>query len=140
MIQVSDINKLKDVKAAKIKKASSGADFSSYLQDVMQTSAEDGIAASAVLSGTGALLAAQTVGADEERQRRQQQVKRGQSLLERLDEIRSGLLRGYISKDRLIEISRFVKEKKFEAEDEALNQIIAEIELRVEVELAKLMK
>lgn len=140
MIQVSDVNKLKDIKTAKVKKASSGVAFSSYLQDIMQSASDEGVTASAALSGTGALLAAQSVGEDEEKQRRQQQVKRGQSLLERLDEIRNGLLRGYISKDRLIEISRFVKERKFEAEDEVLNQIIAEIELRVEVELAKLMK
>ena len=71
---------------------------------------------------------------------RRQAVKRGFSLLEKLEEIRDALLLGYISKDRLIEISRFVKERKTDAEDEGLNGIIAEIELRVEVELAKLTR
>jgi uncharacterized protein YeaO (DUF488 family) len=45
-----------------------------------------------------------------------------------------------ISKEKLIEISRFVKERKFDSSDENLMQILGEIELRVEVELAKLIK
>ena len=60
--------------------------------------------------------------------------------MEKLEEIRDGLLRGYMSKERLIEISRFVNERKLEAQDSRLNDIIDEIELRVQVELAKLMK
>ncbi len=47
---------------------------------------------------------------------------------------------GVISKEKLIEISRLVKDKKFHSEDPRLTEIIGEIELRVEVELAKLMK
>ena len=50
------------------------------------------------------------------------------------------MLAGYISKDELIELSRMIKEKQFETQDEKLKEIIAEIELRVEVELAKLTK
>jgi len=61
-------------------------------------------------------------------------------LLDKLEEIRQALLGGYISVDRLIEISRFVKEQDFGSSDSRLNEIIAEIELRVEVELAKLTK
>ena len=45
---------------------------------------------------------------------------------------------GYISKDELISIARMVKEKQQESSDEKLQEIMAEIELRVEVELAKL--
>ena len=62
------------------------------------------------------------------------------TLLEKLEEIRDGLLLGYISKDKLIEISRYVRETKINTADEKLAELIGEIELRVEVELAKLMK
>ena len=72
--------------------------------------------------------------------RRRQVLKRGYSLLEKLEEIRDALLMGYISKDKLIEISRFVKENKNATDDEKLNEIIEEIELRIEVELAKLTR
>jgi len=139
MIQVGDVNKLKDTSTSKTKKTSSGGNFSEYLRDVMQSSGEN-ISGTNTLSVANAIFATQMVGEEEERELRKKQLKRGQSLIEKLEEIRDGLLLGYISKDRLIEIARFVKERKFEAEDEKLNDIINEIELRIEVELAKLMK
>ena len=92
------------------------------------------------MSAADAIFAAQMIGAEEEKQLRKKQIKRGETLLEKLEEIRDGLLRGYMSKERLIEISRFVNERKLEAQDSRLNDIIDEIELRVQVELAKLMK
>ena len=67
-------------------------------------------------------------------------MKRGQTLLEKLEEIRDGLLMGYISRDRLIEISRQVKDNRYQSDDPRLQETLSEIELRVEVELAKLMK
>ena len=60
--------------------------------------------------------------------------------VEKLEEIRDGLLMGYISRDRLIEISRQVKDNRYQSDDPRLQEILSEIELRVEVELAKLMK
>ena len=57
-----------------------------------------------------------------------------------LEEIRDGLLTGQIDKEKLIEISRLVKQKDVESNDERLKEIMQEIELRVEVELAKLMR
>ena len=80
------------------------------------------------------------VDADEEKEVRKKLIKRGQTLLEKLEEIRDGLLMGYISRDRLIEISRLVKDNRYQSEDPSLQEILGEIELRVEVELAKLMK
>ena len=60
--------------------------------------------------------------------------------LDKLEEIRDALLTGYIATDKLIDISRMVKEKQAETSDPKLQEIMAEIELRVEVELAKLTK
>ena len=87
-----------------------------------------------------AIFATQMVDGEEEKEIRKKLVKRGQTLLEKLEEIRDGVLMGYISRDRLIEISRFVKDNKFQSSDPKLQEILSEIELRVEVELAKLMK
>lgn len=140
MIQVSDINKIKDNSLGKVKKTSSGGNFSAYLQDVMQTSAEESISGTAPLSAADAIFAAQMVGEEEEKELRKKQIQRGKTLIEKLEEIRDGLLRGYLSKDKLIETARFVRERKMESQDDKLNELIAEIELRVEVELAKLMK
>ena len=139
MIQVSDVNKIKNTTTKKTNKSSSGGGFSSYLRDVMGTPSES-IMPMGGVSVTDAIFAAQMIGDEEEKELRKKQLERGKTLLEKLEDIRRGLLSGYIAKDRLLEIVRFVKEKKFEAQDERLNEIIAEIELRVEVELAKLMK
>jgi len=139
MIYVADVNKVKDTNTSKTKKTSSDGNFSEYLRGVVKNT-EDGVTGTTTISVAGAIFAAQMVGDEEEQELRKKQIKRGQSLLEKLEEIRNGLLLGYISKESLIEIARFVKERKFEAQDERLNEIISEIELRVEVELAKLMK
>ena len=80
------------------------------------------------------------VSDEEEREIRKKLVKRGNQLLEKLEDIRDGLLAGYISTDKLIEISRMIKEPQFASSDPKLQEIMAEIELRVEVELAKLTK
>jgi len=140
MIQINDVNKVKDSSLSKVKKTSTGGNFSAYLQDIMQTSAEESISGASPLSAADAIFAAQMVGEEEEKEIRKKQIQRGQTLLEKLEEIRDGLLRGYLPKEKLIEASRLVRANKMEAQDEKLNELISEIELRVEVELAKLTK
>lgn len=139
MMQVNDVNKIKETTSSRIKKTSSSGDFSAYLKDVIKT-APEAVSGVGAVNVTDAIFAAQMVGEEEERELRKKQVERGKSLLEKLEEIRDGLLRGYLSKDRLMNIAQFVHERKMEAQDDRLNDIIEEIELRVEVELAKLMK
>ena len=140
MIKVNDINKAGDLGAAsKAKKASGGDSFSLYLKETMKPSSSP-VGGSAGISVSDAIFAAQMVNGEEEREKRRQMLRRGDTLLEKLEEIRDGLLLGYISKDKLIEISRYVRETKINTADEKLAELIGEIELRVEVELAKLMK
>ncbi len=139
MILVADVNKVKDSSLNKTKKTTSGGNFSAYVQDIIQAP-NDGISGTTPLSPADAIFAAQMVGEEEEKEIRKKQLERGKTLLEKLEEIRNGLLLGYISKQQLLATMKFVRESKVEAQDERLNEIIEEIELRVEVELAKLMK
>lgn len=139
MIKVSDVAKSGDVSSGKVKKSSSGGDFSAYLRETLSGTSSP-VSGLTGITGADAVLAAQLVGEEEEREVRKKLVNRGKKLLDKLEEIRVALLNGYISVDKLIEISRFVKEQKETAEDERINEIISEIELRVEVELAKLTK
>ncbi len=141
MIKVGDINKSKETSSSgKLSRGSgSGASFASYLNNVSAPKAQ-GVSGAAGVSVTDAILSTQMVGSEEEKEIKKQLVKRGSSLLQKLEEIRDGLLFGEISKERLIEISRFVKDKKFRTEDARLQEIIEEIELRVEVEIAKLTR
>lgn len=140
MINISEINKNKEISTgSKVKKTSSGESFSAYLNKVSQPE-NTPVSGVGALSGADVLLAAQMVDEEDERKLRQKVVERGKSLLEKLEEIRNALLIGSISKERLLEISRYVKEHHFTSDDPRLEEIIAEIELRVEVELAKLTR
>ena len=135
-----EITKTTDTSTSKTRKTGSGGEsFSAYLQELNRPE-NKAVSASAGIAGAEAIFAAQLVSDEEGLARRRQVLKRGYSLLEKLEEIRDALLMGYISKDKLIEISRFVKENKNATDDEKLNEIIEEIELRIEVELAKLTR
>lgn len=138
MIKVNDVNKTNELSGSKVKKTDAGISFSSFLQTA--GAKPTAVSGGGAINAADAIFAAQMAGGVEEREARRKLLKHGKSLIEKLEEIRGGLLAGHISKDKLIEISRFVKEKHFLVEDERLNDIIAEIELRVEVELAKLMR
>ena len=59
-------------------------------------------------------------------------------ILDRLDDIRQGLLIGAISKPRLEELAGTIKETRESAMNPEMSDILDEIELRAKVELAKL--
>ena len=140
MFKVEDVRKTNELAQGKnIKKISSEANFADFLKTNSIQERQQVQTTSAVASAD-AIFAAQTVSNEEENQIRKKLIKKGKDLIDSLEEIREGLLFGEISKDRLIEISRMVKQKDFSSQDERLQEILQEIELRVEVELAKLIK
>lgn len=140
MIKINDVSGSKaPTSGGKAVKSGSGASFASYLNETMQAR-DTPVNATGSIAMADAIFAAQTATDEEERQIRKKLLKRGNLLLDKLEDIRDGLLAGYISKEELIELSRMIKEKQFESQDEKLQEIIAEIELRVEVELAKLTR
>ena len=140
MLNIREVNKTSDTSTSKSRKiGGSGENFSDYLQGLTKPENKS-ISATTGITSADAIFAAQLVDDEETKARRKQAIKRGYSLLEKLEEIRDALLLGYISKDKLIEISRFVKESKNITNDEQLDEIIVEIELRIEVELAKLTR
>ena len=140
MFRIDDIRKSAELaKGKSTRKVSTGESFSDYLK---MSSAQEGnnIQNTTAMTSADAIFAAQMVDGEEERQKKQKLLKRSYGLLDRLEEIRDGLLLGSISKDKLIEISRMVKNKNIKCDDEKLREIMEEIELRVEVELAKIMR
>ena len=58
-------------------------------------------------------------------------------ILDRLEDIRQGLLVGAISKPRLEELAGTIKETREAALDPVMSDILDEIELRAKIELAK---
>ena len=83
-----------------------------------------------------ALLAAQELP-DALAERRKARA-RGETILQRLDAIRLGLLAGTIPAGQLNELARVVRDHREQVMDPQLREILDEIELRAEVELAKL--
>lgn len=140
MFKVDDVRKANELAQGKnIRKMGTETNFADYLR-IGNTSETKEVQSTAAMTSADAIFATQAVSDEEERQIRQKLVKKGKTLIENLEEIRDGLILGEISKERLIEISRLVKQKDVSSSDEKLQEIMQEIELRVEVELAKLMR
>ena len=140
MFKIENLNKTQDLRETKAsKKIGQGESFASYLKT--ENSAKmQGVNTSAAVTSADAIFITQTITDEEKKLIREKKIKKSKMLLDKLDEIRDVLLSGEIAKDKLIEISRFVKQKEVDTDDDKLNEILAEIELRVEVELAKLMR
>ncbi len=87
------------------------------------------------VAGIDALLALQGVEAADERRRRA--VKRGHTALDLLDEMKLALLSGGLEPAMLARLKTAAAELKDPSGDPRIDQVLAEIDLRVEVELAK---
>lgn len=109
-----------------------GSGFDSHLGGPETASAPSTTSAPA---GVGALLAAQAVG--DALDGRAQAFDRAEALLKRLDGLRLALLDGTISDTALKRLAADLQGEKSITNDELLDELVAEIELRASVELAK---
>jgi Class II flagellar assembly regulator len=124
----------RDIRRADKSDKSGGASFASHLTgDEMSTA---GTGAARFAPAVDSLLSLQTVG--DGREGRRKALARGSTLLDRLDDIRHGLLIGAIPRLRLIELSQALRSERLREPDAKLMQLIQDIELRCAVELAKL--
>jgi class II flagellar assembly regulator FliX len=87
------------------------------------------------VAGIDALLALQ--GVEDPTERRKRAVRRGRSALDVLDDLKLGLLAGSLDAVTVERLRSAASELKSSSGDADLDSVLAEIELRVEVELAK---
>jgi len=92
------------------------------------------------IAGVDTLLALQSVGDVNEREARKRMIRRGEEILDKLEELRHGLLIGSMSREKLEGLSKTVRLSREDCADPRLGAILDEIELRAEVELAKLAR
>ena len=85
--------------------------------------------------GIDALLAMQ--GVEDSMERRKRSVARGRSALDVLDDLKLGLLAGSFDSSTVSRLRTAAADLKSTSGDPGLDQVLSEIELRVEVELAK---
>jgi len=86
-------------------------------------------------SALDALLAIQEVNPDGRKAKRS--IVRGRALLDSLDTVRDALLSGSLSADRLGQLRDLIAADREAVEDPNLSELLDEIDLRAQVELAK---
>jgi hypothetical protein len=86
-------------------------------------------------TGLDALLAMQEV--EDPTERRKRSVKRGRGALDVLDDLKLGLLAGSFNPATVARLRMAAADLKASSGDPGLDAVLSEIELRVEVELAK---
>lgn len=90
------------------------------------------------IGSVDALLALQ--GEGQPSGRRAKAIRRGRQMLDILDDVRVGLLTGQVREDRLRELSQLTGEETGTFEDPGLRDVLDSIDLRAQVELAKLKR
>jgi hypothetical protein len=86
--------------------------------------------------GIETLLALQGVG-DDPAERRRRSVRYGRDALDALDDLKLGLLSGALDNATVLRLKTAASDLKAASGDPGLDAVLSEIELRVEVELAK---
>lgn len=88
-----------------------------------------------VIGGIDALIALQ--GLEDPAERRRRAVERGRTALDVLEQVKLGLLGGNLDRGALNRLRAVAAGLKDSSGEPGLDAVLAEIELRVEVELAK---
>lgn len=123
------------------KPAAKGAGGGGFAQSLggagdSETSGGAAVSSAGPLGSVDALLMIQEV--DDALASRKKARARGEELLDRLDELRRFLLAGAIPRDRLEQLARLGHARRSAVDDPRLAEVLDEIDLRVQVELAKL--
>jgi len=99
-------------------------------------------AAAASVAGpasVGGLLAFQEVE-DATAGLRRRAWRRATDLLDRLDQLKLGLLNGAVSRESLTSLAQLARSGRLATQDPGLDEVLGEIELRAAVEIAKLQR
>jgi hypothetical protein len=109
---------------------------SGFSLGVLSEPAASAVAAAPLLSGVDALFALQEV--PDATAEHRQAMARGNEILDRLDDLRLGLLTGTMSRTKLTDLARLARSQSHRISDPRLREVLSEIELRAAVELAKM--
>lgn len=100
-----------------------------------------GAGAAQSLSAAGPLDTLIALQADEEPgERKRRQAKRGHDLLDGLDRLKAALLSGRVQLSELERLKAMLSARRETTDDPRLDEVLAHIELRAAVELAKLQR
>ena len=139
-ISTLETNRRTESSRGKAASSGTGGAFASTLRNATSSpSAVTTSGASAVFS-VGSVLAIQETPDTMEETAKKNLQRFGNDVLDHLDDMRIGILEGSVSIERLSDLARKLREKREQTDDPRLNSVINEIELRAEVEIAKLTR
>ncbi len=114
-----------------------GAEFAEHLKGAVAGSGASGLTEAGAVNAVDAILAVQEAEDPTQGRARRQGVQYGGDLLDHLENLRRDLLLGAVQKDQLGALAQKMRSHRRQTDDPRLNEIIDEIELRAEVEIAK---
>lgn len=120
-------------------RAGAGGDRSAFTSALGSASTPTPVAttgSAAGVSSVAALMALQ--GAEDPLEKRRRAERRGRQLLDGLDRLKVDLLEGGNAAETLSRLKASLESEREQTDDPQLESVIDQIELRVEVELAKL--
>jgi hypothetical protein len=115
--------------------AARSGEFARHLDDTSGAGASASASGLAATAGVAGILSLQEV--DDRGASRRRAVLRADTLLDKLDELRHGLLMGSLTRSQLAELERLVSIRRGDVDDPQLNALLDDIDLRVQVEIAK---
>ena len=139
MMKIEGPNPLRSgtVRRSRAGKPAQGDGFAGAMDETEgATASPAGVTGGGPIQSVDSLLALQ--GADDAAERHGRARARGEALLDRLDMLRTDILLGRVPRHRLDELSALVRSSRATVDDPKLGEVLDEIELRAEVELAKL--
>lgn len=128
--------------AKKTDKAKSGGKTSDKFDNMLVGAAEHVAGASPVQSvaSVDALLAVQGVDNPTERAARRRMHDRGDKILQKLDHLKLSLLGGNLTIGQVVNIADMVASHREKINDPDMSALLDEIDLRAQIELAKIRK
>lgn len=127
------------VKKTSKAKPAEGSDFGEYMA-AGATQESSASAAPQSITAVDALLAVQAVEDPTEKAARKRMTLRAESLLEKLDDLHIAMLKGNMTMSHMVNIADMVSTHKEKVSDSKLSALLDEIDLRAQVELAKMRK
>jgi hypothetical protein len=123
--------------AKKVSRSGEGSDFLRHMQEGGGEENAAPVSGAGSTFGINPLMALQEV--DDALTGKRKARQRAESILDMLDELRMGLLTGTFPRERLGDLVRLVQSRRAQVDDPRLLEILDEIDLRAQVEIAKLM-
>ncbi len=129
-------NSASGTKKGAAQKGSSDVDFSQYVKSGNSSAA--GVSATQNIAQLDALLAAQEVEDPTQREAKKQAKMRAGAILEKLDQIRLRMLSDDLTVGHMVDVADVVASHRDKIDDPRLSAIMDEIDLRAQVEIAKM--